>query len=287
MNGHKNLRGFTLIELLVVIAIIALLIGILIPVLASVKEKSNRIKCASNLRQIGIGQRTYAFDNKGQYPRIISTEMGGAQYFTGTYENNIFHAGGSYSNDISAGIFLMIHYKILTVDIFLCPSSSQERDVAMDGNNVAEVPVTERSNFSEKKPYSWSLSYCFANQYSPTSRVLGDEVDYRHSPSAPPENAIAADRNDGFDRFKNTSPDAPQSDMEMMNSRNHGGKGQNVLFNDGSVRWCNNPFVGYMRDNIYTRAGVPFPPTSYRKLMPAHRYDSNLGPQLPLSGHTI
>jgi len=60
--------GFTLIELLVVIAIIAILAALLLPSLSQAKEKAKRVKCISNLKQIGLAFRLFALDHEGYYP---------------------------------------------------------------------------------------------------------------------------------------------------------------------------------------------------------------------------
>ena len=60
-NGRHQ-GGFTLIELLVVIAIIAILAALLLPALATAKERGKRTACLSNIRQVGVMCTMYAGD---------------------------------------------------------------------------------------------------------------------------------------------------------------------------------------------------------------------------------
>ena len=68
--SRKKKRGFTLIELLVVVAIIAILAGMLLPVLSKAREKARRSNCMANLKQVGGSLLQYAIDFDGFFPNI-------------------------------------------------------------------------------------------------------------------------------------------------------------------------------------------------------------------------
>jgi prepilin-type processing-associated H-X9-DG protein/prepilin-type N-terminal cleavage/methylation domain-containing protein len=148
--------GFSLIELLVVIGIIAILMGILFPVVGRARAQAVAVQCASNLRQIAIGWRTYAEANKGlsvpaRMPLIKGTrnlyDIGqGPSYRPRWYE--LLAAQGkqfAFPEAVPADD----DAKLIVNPVFLCPS---EPEWTNSRNYVYGYNHQFLGNAREKKP---------------------------------------------------------------------------------------------------------------------------------------
>ena len=100
-------RAFTLVELLVVIGIIALLIGILLPVLSQARKAGRATVCLSNLRQVHAAFVLYGNDNRGVVPiGYRRTKQFNSMIYSGTtasyvlfgklYESGLTSDGGTF-----------------------------------------------------------------------------------------------------------------------------------------------------------------------------------------------
>src|SRR5437667_392336 len=123
---RQRTKGFTLIELLVVIAIIAILAGLLLPVLAKAKQQAQRIKCLNNQRQLAITWVLYSTDNN----EVLVPN--GAQQ-PGTGQREILWVLGDYHNFLPAftnEIYLLdpkyaaFARYLKTKAVYKCPSDS-------------------------------------------------------------------------------------------------------------------------------------------------------------------
>ena len=94
-SAGDRARGFTLVELLVVLALIMILLMLMAPALLSARDKAFRLKCAANLRSIGISAMVYASEHNNEFPDANYWGSGSAAWGD-WYRINSFKKGTLY-----------------------------------------------------------------------------------------------------------------------------------------------------------------------------------------------
>jgi prepilin-type N-terminal cleavage/methylation domain-containing protein/prepilin-type processing-associated H-X9-DG protein len=114
-------RAFTLVELLTVIAIIGVLLGILLPVLASAKQSGRATACLNNHRQLIVGWSQYNSDHEDLLPWNV--DDGDNEPFTnwvaGTVRNATDATNSALLVDSNRSL---LGFYLKEPKIFKCPS---------------------------------------------------------------------------------------------------------------------------------------------------------------------
>ena len=115
MESRK--RDFTLIELLVVIAIIAILASMLLPALGKAKAAAQRIKCVSNLKQMGLAAVFYNNDNEDFVPPSVGNGPNGEplEQLTFCYRPTADEEAKGWGGSLG---------RYIEGDVFKCPNSA-------------------------------------------------------------------------------------------------------------------------------------------------------------------
>jgi prepilin-type N-terminal cleavage/methylation domain-containing protein len=138
-RGAGRRHGFTLVELLVVIGVVALLAALLLPALASAKDKVRRASCLSNLRQIGIAIHLYADDHDGDIPHgpIAPPFTSPASFYPSTGSPTSLL---SLQNGAPVGLGLLLQqYLVDAPRVLFCPGSDQPLDASTELDRVGKT----------------------------------------------------------------------------------------------------------------------------------------------------
>ncbi|MCL5098313.1 MAG: type II secretion system GspH family protein [Candidatus Omnitrophica bacterium] len=141
---NKRKAGFTLIELLVVIAIIAILAGLLLPVVSKAKARANSTYCLNNLKQLQTCWQMYVDDFQGAVPPNRSAITNNA--WRSTPDSWIGNSSAIYDTDtdpIEQGLLFKYDYN-RSVALYHCPADKSHART-MQGK---ELPVLRTRSYS-------------------------------------------------------------------------------------------------------------------------------------------
>jgi prepilin-type N-terminal cleavage/methylation domain-containing protein len=242
----RRFIGFTLVELLVVVAIIALLIGILVPVLGGARTSAKQTISTTHMRGIHQGMVLIANDNRGFFPGI---EPNGKRFVP---------AADNFSNKSGAMVqgryAILLKAKVVTPDYLISPSEPQPKSPYDIGSG----------DIFNTTHYSYAMQNIAGDQndagYTGLPQINPNKGKYNirewRQSTANPQAIVLGDR-----LLKVKDNDFHNVDAYLGPwSESYGDSQWGVAWNDGHVEFARTPFfetnyggIGNSRDDIFSR----------------------------------
>lgn len=238
-------RGFTLIELLVVIAIIAILAAMLLPALASAKERSLRAKDGSNQHQIGVALSMYTSDNHDFLPAVPPGSAGSANALWDLPRGLADALSGGYSN-VYRGIFYCPGSVLLATrnqDYWWFYTGSGGSDhrvtgyqwmLSRDGTPSKYNQAGGGTQLTDPKGYVTKITKSYTNMFSPAQTELVSDVVVSQGPQTGPGTNPMTQQ---FLGVVSTNPGELPSGYSSSHMKKSIPAGGTIMFMDSHVEW--------------------------------------------------
>ena len=213
------------VQVAAVAAILLFLVGVTVPALSMVREKGRQNTCRTRLGHVFDGMTQYISDF-GRAPSV-ETVSGAPWYKVGDQ--------GSQNHSNTRVVYLLTKQGYVSPENFLCPSRKTKRQL-----DLAALRSQALQDFLSRDYIDFSFRIACQDTHS----------------QMPGHRVLMADMNPLSERFPSdySKPLVIRLDNDILlsNSANHGGRGQNVLKNDGSVAFTRNRFAGSgSKDDIF------------------------------------
>jgi hypothetical protein len=186
--------------------------GLLFPALQDSREQARLMSCQNNLREIGTSLASYSDNHHGYFPKVPQ-------------RGNLAAAGIYAPRLLKDGYLSNIHQVV-------CPGSALADEKEFSIPTIDELQATSDPGLLDAMhgrmggSYGYSLGHVKDGVYQHTKNL--------HRPNF----AIMAD--------------SPSQTCPTHQSCNHGGKGQNVLFEDGHVKFLPTTRPLGLADDVFT-----------------------------------
>jgi hypothetical protein len=222
-------RGFwrNLAEVAAVAAVIMLFAGVSIPSLKTARQHAWQNRCQAQMSRIARGIGGYVSDHDGALP-AVATSTGEPWWKVG------YQGAENHSN--TRPLWLLVKENYVNAGDFVCPGKRQGRAIQFDQRRVKRL-----ADFPSRRyvTYSFRITCRSAKKGASCGRKV-----------------LMADMSPVFEQlpenYSNGLCRQLCDELMKINSSNHQGLGQNVLFSDGSVTFARQRGLGVNADDIFT-----------------------------------